>query len=94
MAASIEHHHLPLPRIDGSLRLLVVVAPYYRDIANDLVAGAGAIAVASILDLAWVRAPFGHASRIGIGRFPKDLFPLLLGDGRGVFELQASSLLF
>ena len=44
MAASIEHHHLPLPRIDGSLRLLVVVAPYYRDIANDLVAGAGAIA--------------------------------------------------
>ena len=30
-------------------------------------AGAGAIAVASILDLAWVRAPFGHASRIGIG---------------------------
>ena len=30
-------------------------------------AGAGAIAVASILDLAWVKAPFGHASRIGIG---------------------------
>ncbi len=30
-------------------------------------AGAGAIAVASILDLVWVKAPFGHASRIGIG---------------------------
>lgn len=30
-------------------------------------AGAGAIAVASILDLVWVKAPFGHTSRIGIG---------------------------
>ena len=30
-------------------------------------AGAGAIAVASILDLAWVKAPFGAASRISIG---------------------------
>ena len=28
-------------------------------------AGAGAIAVASILDLVWVKAPFGHTSRIG-----------------------------
>lgn len=30
-------------------------------------AGAGAIAVASVLDLAWVKAPFGAASRISIG---------------------------
>ncbi|QOS69034.1 polysulfide reductase NrfD [Eggerthella guodeyinii] len=30
-------------------------------------AGAGAIVVASILDLAWVKAPFGAASRISIG---------------------------
>ena len=35
MAASIEHHHLPLPRIEGA-RLLIVVAPYYRQIAEGL----------------------------------------------------------
>jgi 6,7-dimethyl-8-ribityllumazine synthase len=44
MAASIEHHQLPLPRIDGSLRLLIVVAPYYRQVADGLVAGARAVA--------------------------------------------------
>lgn len=44
MAASIEHHQLPLPRIKGGVRLLIVVAPYYRQIADDLVAGARAIA--------------------------------------------------
>ncbi|MTH79639.1 6,7-dimethyl-8-ribityllumazine synthase [Paracoccus aestuariivivens] len=44
MAASIEHYQLPLPKIEGSVRLLVVVAPYYRQIADDLVAGAKAIA--------------------------------------------------
>ena len=44
MAASIEHHQLPLPRIDGNLRLLIVVAPYYRQVADGLVAGARAVA--------------------------------------------------
>ncbi len=44
MAASIEHHQLPLPRIDGDLRLLIVVAPYYRQVADGLVAGARAVA--------------------------------------------------
>ncbi|MFT4013076.1 MAG: 6,7-dimethyl-8-ribityllumazine synthase [Paracoccus sp. (in: a-proteobacteria)] len=39
MAASIEHHQLPLPRIEGA-RLLIVVAPYYRQIADALIAGA------------------------------------------------------
>lgn len=39
MAASITHHQLPLPRIEGA-RLLIVVAPYYREIADALVAGA------------------------------------------------------
>lgn len=35
-----DHTLLPLPRIDPSPRLLLVVAPYYRAIADDLVAGA------------------------------------------------------
>ncbi|WEF25328.1 6,7-dimethyl-8-ribityllumazine synthase [Paracoccus sp. S3-43] len=43
MAASIEHHQLPLP--DGSgARLLIVVSPYYRQVADGLVAGARAVA--------------------------------------------------
>ena len=46
MAASIEHHQLPLPRIEGA-RLLIVVAPYYRQIAEGLVAGAQAVAAKS-----------------------------------------------
>ena len=39
MAASIEHSQLPLPRLEGA-RLLIVVAPYYRQIADALIAGA------------------------------------------------------
>lgn len=43
MAASIEHYQLPLPRMDGA-RLLIVVAPYYRQIADGLIAGARRVA--------------------------------------------------
>ena len=46
MAASIDHHQLPLPRIGGDLRLLIVVSPYYRQIADGLVRGARAAAPA------------------------------------------------
>ncbi|MTH63595.1 6,7-dimethyl-8-ribityllumazine synthase [Paracoccus shanxieyensis] len=44
MAASIEHYQLPLPKIAGAVRLLIVVAPYYRQIAEAQIAGARAIA--------------------------------------------------
>ncbi|WP_299360034.1 6,7-dimethyl-8-ribityllumazine synthase [uncultured Paracoccus sp.] len=44
MAALTEHTTLPLPVLDGSVRLLIVVAPYYRAIADDLIAGARAVA--------------------------------------------------
>ncbi|HRO10781.1 6,7-dimethyl-8-ribityllumazine synthase [Amaricoccus sp.] len=37
-----SHHILPLPRFDRPTRLLLVVAPFYRDIAEALVAGARA----------------------------------------------------
>ncbi|AXC50372.1 6,7-dimethyl-8-ribityllumazine synthase [Paracoccus suum] len=44
MAETAEHTSLPLPRIDGPVRLLIVCAPYYRRIADDLIAGARAMA--------------------------------------------------
>ena len=40
MAAEEEHHILPLPTLETPPRLLIVVAPYYRDIADMLMAGA------------------------------------------------------
>ena len=44
MAETPEHSSLPLPRIEGAVRLLIVCAPYYRRIADDLIAGARAVA--------------------------------------------------
>lgn len=40
MATSEGQHALPAPRLLGPTRLLIVVAPYYRDIADQLIAGA------------------------------------------------------
>ena len=42
MAASEAHYTLPAPQFDKPVKLLIVVAPYYRDIADNLVAGAKA----------------------------------------------------
>ncbi|MBB1496592.1 6,7-dimethyl-8-ribityllumazine synthase [Paracoccus sp. MC1862] len=44
MAALTEHYTLPVPGFDAPVRLLIVVAPYYRAIADDLIAGAKAMA--------------------------------------------------
>jgi 6,7-dimethyl-8-ribityllumazine synthase len=44
MAASEPHSTLPLPSFDKPVKLLIVVAPYYRDIADHLIAGARATA--------------------------------------------------
>jgi 6,7-dimethyl-8-ribityllumazine synthase len=44
MAGSETHYALPLPAFDKPVKLLIVVAPYYRDIADNLIAGAKAIA--------------------------------------------------
>lgn len=44
MAGQETHYTLDLPRFDKKVRLLIVVAPYYKDIADDLVAGARAVA--------------------------------------------------
>jgi len=44
MAGSETHYTLPLPVFDKPVKLLIVVAPYYRDIADNLIAGAKAMA--------------------------------------------------
>jgi len=44
MAANENHYTLPLPKFDKPVKLLIVVAPYYRDIADQLIAGAKGIA--------------------------------------------------
>ncbi|MBF9032463.1 6,7-dimethyl-8-ribityllumazine synthase [Rhodobacterales bacterium HKCCE3408] len=43
MMAGATHHELPLPDFDKPVKIAIVVAPYYKDIADDLVAGAKAI---------------------------------------------------
>ena len=42
MAGSETRYTLARPTFDKPVRLLIVVAPYYKDIADDLVAGARA----------------------------------------------------
>lgn len=40
MASSETHYTLPLPTFEKPVKLLIVVAPYYRAIADQLIAGA------------------------------------------------------
>lgn len=40
--ASITHYSLPRPAFDAPTKVLIVIAPYYRDIADQLLAGARA----------------------------------------------------
>ncbi len=40
MATAETHYVLPAPKFDTPTRLLIVVAPYYKDIADQLVKGA------------------------------------------------------
>ncbi len=53
MAAAEKHYTLPAPKFEEHTRVLIVVAPYYKDIADNLVAGAKAaiIAAGAIHDL-------------------------------------------
>lgn len=57
MAANLSHTTLPLPHFDAPTRLLIVVAPYYRDIADNLVAGARAVAQACGAETELVEVP-------------------------------------
>ncbi|MEM1273578.1 MAG: 6,7-dimethyl-8-ribityllumazine synthase [Pseudomonadota bacterium] len=44
--AGAAHHELPLPSFDKPVKLAIVVAPYYKDIAKQLVDGAKAVITA------------------------------------------------
>jgi 6,7-dimethyl-8-ribityllumazine synthase len=46
MAGTEQHYTLPLPTFDKPVKLLIVVAPYYKDITDMLVAGARTAAAA------------------------------------------------
>ena len=57
MASNETHHILPLPKFDKPVKLLIVVAPYYKDIADQLVAGARAVATACGAEADLVEVP-------------------------------------
>lgn len=42
MAGSEKHYELPRPEFDRPVKVLIVVSPYYKDIADNLLAGATA----------------------------------------------------
>ena len=57
MATLESHSTLPLPAFDRPVRLLIVVAPFYRDIADNLIAGARATAAACGAEVELVEVP-------------------------------------
>lgn len=57
MAAHETHYTLPLPSFDKPVRLLIVVAPYYKDIADNLVQGARVTAAACGAEVDLIEVP-------------------------------------
>jgi 6,7-dimethyl-8-ribityllumazine synthase len=57
MAANENHYTLPLPKFEKPVKLLIVVAPYYKDIADNLVAGARAVAMACGAEVELIEVP-------------------------------------
>jgi 6,7-dimethyl-8-ribityllumazine synthase len=57
MAAHETHYTLPLPSFDKPVRLLIVVAPYYKDIADHLVQGARITAAACGAEVDLIEVP-------------------------------------
>ncbi|EKD60539.1 MAG: 6,7-dimethyl-8-ribityllumazine synthase [uncultured bacterium] len=57
MAAHETHYTLPLPSFDKPVRLLIVVAPYYKDIADNMVQGARITAAACGAEVDLIEVP-------------------------------------
>jgi 6,7-dimethyl-8-ribityllumazine synthase len=57
MATLEAHYIMPLPTFDRPVKLLIVVAPYYKDIADNLVAGAKAVAAACGAEVEVIEVP-------------------------------------
>ena len=51
MASSEQHYTLALPEFSKPVKLLIVVAPYYKDITDQLVEGARGVAAACGADI-------------------------------------------
>ncbi len=68
MAAAEQHYTLPLPTFSKPVRLLIVVAPYYKDITDQLVAGARGVAAScgAEVDLAEVPGALEVPTAIGL----------------------------
>lgn len=57
MAASEQHYTLPLPEFDRPVKLAIVVAPYYKDICDALVAGAKGVAESCGAEVELIEVP-------------------------------------
>ena len=57
MAGNENHYTLPLPSFDKPVKLLIVVSPYYRDIADNMIAGARATAAACGAEVDVIEVP-------------------------------------
>jgi 6,7-dimethyl-8-ribityllumazine synthase len=81
MAGSETHHMLTLPRFDKPVKLLIVVAPYYKDIADNLVVGAKAVAAEASADVEVAEVPgaleIPTAIRLALGQEDFDGFVAL-----------------
>lgn len=68
MAGHESHYILPRPEFDAPVKLLIVVAPYYKDIADHMIAGAKAEieAVGGTWDIAKVPGALEVPTAIGM----------------------------
>ena len=57
MASSETHYTLPLPEFPKPVKLLIVVAPYYKDITDQMVDGARGVAAACGAEVDLVEVP-------------------------------------
>ena len=57
MAASETHYILPAPSFDKPVKLLIVVAPYYKDITDQMVTGVRAAALACGAEVDLIEVP-------------------------------------
>jgi 6,7-dimethyl-8-ribityllumazine synthase len=57
MATVETHYALPLPSFEQPVKLLIVVAPYYRDIADNMIAGVRAVVAKAGASLDLVEVP-------------------------------------
>jgi 6,7-dimethyl-8-ribityllumazine synthase len=57
MATTETHYTLPAPAFDKPVKLLIVVAPYYKDITDKMVAGASAAAAACGAEVEVIEVP-------------------------------------